>query len=171
MSPRCHLCACHRHCLFVVVMCCILVVSLFHVGATLSSSLRVLSSPRHCRAHMSSLHVLVVSFLCHGLLILCLSHLSRRCPCPSCIIVVPRCRSVIMLCVSRVGWDERGGGTHWGASSLLVSVCGCWPLFVFVFGCSLSSGVALVVVVARDVALPCHRWLFHCWLCAVVVGG
>jgi len=64
-----------------------------------------------------------------------------------------------------------GGGTHQGASSSLVSIRGCWPSFVFIFGCSSSSGVALVVVVARDVALPHHRWLFRCWLCAVVVGG
>jgi len=63
-----------------------------------------------------------------------------------------------------------GGGTHRGASSLLVSVRGCWPSFVFVFRCSSSSGVALVVVVARDVALPCRHWLFCCWLCAMVVG-
>jgi len=63
------------------------------------------------------------------------------------------------------------GGTHWGALLLLVSICGCWPLFVFIFGCSSSSGVVLVVVVACNVALPHHRWLFRCWLCAVVVGG
>jgi len=43
---------------------------------------------------------------------------------------------------------------------------------VFIFRHSLSlSLVVLVVVVARDVALPRRRWLFHCWLCAVVVGG
>jgi len=41
---------------------------------------------------------------------------------------------------------------------------------VFVFRCSLLSGVALVVV-AHDVALPRHCWLFCCWLCATVVGG
>jgi len=63
------------------------------------------------------------------------------------------------------------GGTHQGASLSLVSIRGCWPLFVFVFRCSSSSGVVLVVVVARDMALPRHCWLFHCWLCAVVVGG
>jgi len=57
-----------------------------------------------------------------------------------------------------------GGGTHQGASLLLVSVRGCWPSFVFIFGCSLLSGVALVVIVARDVALPHHHWLFRCWL-------
>jgi len=118
-----------------------------------------------------SSRVLVMLFLCRGLLVLCLSHLSCHHPCPSCIIIVPHRRSVIVLCVSKVGWDEQGGGTHQGALSLLVSVHGCWPSFVSIFRCSLSSGVALVVVVAREVALPCHHWLFHCWLCAVVVGG
>jgi len=136
--------------------CCLIVV---FAGVVVTSSL--LSS---C--------VLVMLFLCHGLLVLCLSHLSHRRPCPSCIVLVPHHRSVVVLCVSKVGWDEHGGGgTHRGASSLLVSIRGCWPLFVFIFRCSSLSGVALVVIVARDVALPCRRWLFHCWLCAVVVGS
>jgi len=104
MSPRCHLRACHRCCLFIVVMCHILVVSSFHIGAALSSSSRVLSSPRRCHPRMSSLRVLVVSFLCCGLLILCLSHLSHRCPCPSCVVVVPHHWSIVVLCVSKVGW-------------------------------------------------------------------
>jgi len=101
---------------------------------------------------LSSSCVLVMLFFCRGLLILCLSGLSCHHPCPSCIIVVPRCWSVVMLCVSKVGWDEQGGvltGVH-----------------VFVFGCSSLSGVVLVVIVACDVALP-----RRCWLCAVVVGG
>jgi len=42
---------------------------------------------------------------------------------------------------------------------------------VFIFRCSSLSLVVLVVVVACDMALPCCCWLFHCWLCAVVVGG
>jgi len=123
--------------------------------------------PRWCRlvvvfagvviaSSLLSSHVLVVSFLCRGLLVLCLSRLSHCRPCPSCIVVVPCHWSIVVLCVSKVGWDE-WGGTHWGASSSLVSVRRCWPSFVFIFGCSLSSGVALVVVVARDVALPCCR--------------
>jgi len=129
--------------------------------------------PRQCRlivvfagvviaSSLLSSRVLVMLFLCRGLLVLCLSHLSRRRPCPSCIVVVPRRWSIIMLCVSKVGWDERGGGTHQSASLLLASIHGCWPSFVFVFGCSSSSGVALVVIVAHDVALPHHRWLFCC---------
>jgi len=102
---------------------------------TLSPSLHVLSSPLCC-CHMSypgciivpcqcrlvvifagvvvaslllSLRVLVVSFLCHGLLILCLSCLSHCHPCPSCVIIVPCHWSVVVLCVSKVGWDEWRG--------------------------------------------------------------
>ena len=100
-----------------------------------SPSSRVLSSPLRCRrvsysghvvvprrcrlvvvfagvvvaSSLSSSCVLVMSFLCHGLLVLCLSRLSCHRPCPSCIVVVPHCRSVVVLCVSKVGWDERGG--------------------------------------------------------------
>ena len=141
-------------CVVIPHWCCLVLV---FTGVVVASSL-------------SSSRVLVVSFLCRGLLVLCVSHLSRRRPCPSCIVVVPHHWSIVVLCVSKVGWDEHGGGTHRGASLSLVSVRGCWPLFVFVFGCSSSSGVALVVVVAHDVALPHRRWLFRCRLCAVVVG-
>ena len=97
-----------------------------------------------CCPCMLSSCVLVMLSLCHGLLVLCLSRLSRHCPCPSCVIVVPCHWSIIVLCVSKVGWDEWGGG-------VLTRV--------------------LVVIVAHDVVLPCCRWLFHCWLCAMVVGG
>jgi len=33
----------------------------------------------------------------------------HRCPCPGRIIVVPCHRSVVVLCVSKVGWDEPRG--------------------------------------------------------------
>jgi len=142
VSPRRHCCACH-HCLFVVVMYHILVVSLFHIGAALSSSSRVLSSPRHCHPHVSSSHVLVVSFLCRGLLILCLSHLSRRRPCPSCIVIVPHRRSVVVLWVSKVGWDEHGGGYSPGClivtcvhSCMLAIVCVRFRVFFIIWGCA-----------------------------------
>ena len=107
---------------------------------TLLPSSHVSSSPLHCRcvsypgrvvvphqcrlvvvfvgvvvtSLLSSSHVLVMSFLCRGLLVLCLSHLSCHCPCPSCIVVVPRRWSIIVLCVSKVGWDEWGGGVLTG---------------------------------------------------------
>ena len=147
-------------CLIAIFMHVIVTSSLSSCVVSWSCCRSTLVPPRHhlrrcCHPRVSSLCVLVVSFLCCGLLILCLSRLSCRCPCPSCVIV---------LCVSKVG-------THRGASLLLVSICGCWPSFVFVFRCSSLSGVALVVVVAHDMVLPRRHWLFHCWLCAMVVGG
>ena len=76
--------------------------------------------PRWCRlvvvfagvvvaSSLSSSRVLVMSFLCRGLLVLCLSRLSCHHPCPSCVVVVPHRRSIVVLCVSKVGWDEWGG--------------------------------------------------------------
>jgi len=139
MSPRCHLCTCCHH-LFVVIVCRILVVSSFHVGAASSSSSQVLSSPHCCCPHVLSSRVLVMSFLCHGLLVLCLSHLSCRCPCPSCVVLVPRRRSVIVLCVSKVGWDERGGGYSLGClvvtcvrSWVLAIICVCFQVFFIIW--------------------------------------
>ena len=79
------------------------------VGTTSLPPSQVLSSPCCCHHHVSSSHVLVMLSLCHGLLVLCLSYLSHCCPCPSHIIFVPHHRSVIMLCVSKVGWDEWRG--------------------------------------------------------------
>jgi len=163
MSPCCHLCACRR-CLFVVVMCCILVVSSFHVGATSLSSSWVLLSPRCCHPHVLSSRVLVVSFLCRGLLVLCLSHLSHCCPCPSCVIVVPCHRSVVVLCVSKVGWDEHGGGgvltrvprrrlcPFVGAGHHLCSFSGVlrhlglhwWSLWLVMWCCHVAVGCSIV---------------------------
>jgi len=107
--------------------------SLGHVALSPSSCMS--SSPLHCRhvlypgcviiprqcrlvivftgvvvaSSLSSSHVLVMSFLCCGLLVLCLSHLSHHHPCPSCIVIVPHHWSIVVLCVSKVGWDEWGG--------------------------------------------------------------
>jgi len=33
----------------------------------------------------------------------------HRHPCPGCVVIVPCCQSVIVLCVSKVGWDELRG--------------------------------------------------------------
>ena len=72
------------------------------------------------------------------------------------------------------GLNRGGGELSHLSSSLLVSICRCWPSFV-------SGGVICVhfwvffviwgCVVAHDVVLPHCCWLFHCWLCAMVVGS
>jgi len=132
VSPRRHLHACHCR-LFVVVVCRILVVSSFHVGAASSSSSWVLS--------FSSSRVLVVLFLCRGLLVLCLSRLSCRRPCPSCVVIVPHCQSVVVLWVSKVGWDEHGYSpgclvvacVH---SWVLAIVCVHFRVFFIIWGCA-----------------------------------
>ena len=160
--PRRHLRTCCRR-LFVVVVCRILVVSSFHVGATSSLSLQVLLLPRRCRPCMSSLRVLVMSFLCCGLLVLCVSRLSCRHPCPSCVIVIPCCRSIVVLCVSKVGWDERGGGVltgvphrrlcpFVGAGHRLCSFSGVlcrlglrwWSLWLVTWHCHVAVGCSIV---------------------------
>jgi len=88
-----------------------------------------------CCPCMLSSCVLVMLSLCHGLLVLCLSHLSRHCPCPSCVIVVPCRWSVIVLCVSKVGWDEWGGGYSPGC---------WWSLWLMTWCCHVTVGCSIV---------------------------
>ena len=105
-----------------------------------------------------SSRVLVMLFLCRGLLVLCLSHLSCHHPCPSCIIIVPHRRSVIVLCVSKVGWDEQGG--------VLTRVpCHCLCLFM-------GAGHRLCPFSGVLCHLGLRWWLLWLvrWRCHVTIG-
>jgi len=76
-------------------------------GAASSLSARMSLSP-HCLRVSCHCVVSVLSCPC------CIAgpcHRRHR-PCPGCI-VVPCCRSVVGLCLSRVGWDERRGYLQW----------------------------------------------------------
>jgi len=91
------------------------------LGRVASSSSRVLSSCRHWavsphRHHRVSGRVVVVP--CAPRRVVVLSW-SRRCAVssslPSRVVVVPRRRSVVILCLSKVSWEEQGMGvTHHG---------------------------------------------------------
>ena len=107
LDPRRCLCACVP-----------VVSSLGHV-ASLSS--HVLSLCRHwavlphCHRHVSG-HVVVVPCAPRRIIVLSWSH---RCAVssslPSCVIIVPRRRSVVVQCLSKVCWEEQGMGvTHHG---------------------------------------------------------
>ena len=148
VSPRRHLCMCPRH-LFVVIMCRILVMSSFHVGAALSSSSQVLLSPHRFHPHMSSSRVILA---CHP-------HVSWSCR--SCAVASSSCvflasativlvlaasllSHVVVLCVSKVGWDEWGGGGYSPGclvvacvhSWVLAIVCVCFQVFFVIWGCA-----------------------------------
>ena len=95
----------------VVALLHVLVMSLFYTGV-------VLSFPHRCH-HMSWLHVLVVLLLCRGILVVMLCHVVISC---IVVVVVPHRWSIVILCLSRMGWEERGtGGTHRGVLTMMMN--------------------------------------------------
>jgi len=97
----------------VVVTCCILVVLLFVVTCCILVMLlsRVISWS--CCCSTSAPPCCHLCRCCHRLVVIvltCCPRMSWLCrPCPSRIVIVPHHRSVVMLCVSKVGWNEWRG--------------------------------------------------------------
>jgi len=79
-----------------------------HPHRRLRACCRRLAACRHCVSWSCCCSTLA---LCHRGAALSSSVIvpCHRCPCPGCVIVVPCRQSIIVLCVSKVGWDKLRG--------------------------------------------------------------
>ena len=160
-SPLHYHCVLYPGCLFIVVMCCILVTSSFHVSATLSSSSQVLLLPCLCHPCISWSCRPCVSWSCHSCAVASLSCVFLA---SAVIVLVPCCWPVVMLCVSKVGWDE------WRGYSPGCLVITCVHLQVLAIICEWWGCLCSFLGVLHHLGLCWWLLWLMTWCCHVAVG-